>query len=57
MIPVGTKVKIDLCKKDKIKFTTSSGVTLVFWNAPKYSTISLQELFDRYFAKENQAGG
>ncbi|MFA5087665.1 MAG: hypothetical protein WC552_01370 [Candidatus Omnitrophota bacterium] len=57
MIPAGTKVKIDLCKKDKIKFTTESGVTLVFLNSSKYSTIKLPELFDRYFSKDNPTGG
>jgi hypothetical protein len=53
MIPIGTKVTIVFCENEKIKFTTESGVTLVFWNAPKYSTISLQELFDRSFSKGN----
>lgn len=51
MIPVGTKVKIDACKGRKIKFTTDKAVTLTFVNDPKYSSISLQELFDRYFSK------
>jgi len=53
MILVGTEVKIDAFKRNEIKFTTSSGVTLVFQNDPKYSTINLQKLFDRYFSKEN----
>jgi len=57
MIPVGTKVKIDAFKKNEIKFTTESGVTLVFVNAGKYSTIGLQELFVRYFSKENVLAG
>jgi hypothetical protein len=57
MIPVGTKVKIDAMGKDTIKFTTGSGVTLTFQNAKKYSTITLQELFDRYFSKESVVKG
>ena len=57
IIPVGTKVKIDAFAKNEIKFTTELGVTLVFLNASKYSTIKLQELFDRYFSKENVLAG
>ncbi len=56
MIPVGTKVKIVTFKKDKMQFATESGVTLTFVNSPKYSNITLQELFDRYFSKESVAG-
>ncbi len=56
MIPVGTKAKIDVFKGDIIKFTTESKVTLTLLNSPKYSTIKLQELFDRCFSKENPAG-
>jgi len=54
MIPVGTKVIIDYYGGTKIKFTGVNDETkYVYIHAMKHSKIKLNELFNRYFSKED----
>lgn len=53
ILPVGTKVSIHNIKNRKIQFTPEgSGQMFVLTNDPKTSTITTEELFNRYFSTE-----
>ena len=54
IIPAGTKVVIDRCRGTKIKFTeVETGATYTYLHAKKHSRIKLEQLFYRYFTKDN----
>jgi hypothetical protein len=54
IIPVGTKVHVVSLKKKTITFQPlDSGITFTMTHVRKYSTITMQEFFDRYFSIEN----
>jgi hypothetical protein len=53
ILPVGTKVSIHSIKDRRIRFTPEgSGQLFTLTNSPKTSTISTEELFNRYFSTE-----
>lgn len=54
IIPIGTEVKISRCKRGKICFTDKNeGAVYTLIHAKKHSRIKFQELFERYFSKDN----
>jgi len=59
ILPIGTKVKIHAIMDEKIQFTPDGSAQMfTIINNRKTSTISTEELFNRYFsAEEIQVGG
>jgi len=53
IIPAGTEVKIVSRSWKKIIFSDTSGLVFTLNHVEKQSRITLVELFDRYFSKEN----
>jgi len=54
ILPVGTKISVVGFDKEKIRFTVSdSGMIFTYIHVRKHSSITMEELFDRYFSNKN----
>ncbi|MCP3898463.1 MAG: hypothetical protein GY707_01870 [Desulfobacteraceae bacterium] len=53
IVPVGTEVKIVESGNNRITFSLFEDFSITLLHSKKHSTITLQELFDRYFSENN----
>lgn len=56
IIRVGSKCRVTSVNKKGIDFTTADGKEYRILYVPRHSTISVQEMFGRYFSKKNEMG-
>lgn len=56
ILRVGTKCRVTGVNKKGIEFETADGKEFRILYVPRHSTITVQEMFGRYFSKKNEMG-